>query len=162
MDKMKLDNKFFKISGDKQVLTGESRIGVSGIQYLYEAFKDHSLSINCLNLTTCYIGDEGCVSLSKLLALESISIKALNLAKNQIGEKGCEHLVKALEQNSYVTQIYLANNKIGDEGCRYLSQLFLTNNSIHRVYLGRMFQIFQNYHFFFHQLLLNRVLIHIC
>eukprot|EP00761_Pharyngomonas_kirbyi_P010696 gb/GECH01010717.1/.p1 GENE.gb/GECH01010717.1/~~gb/GECH01010717.1/.p1 ORF type:complete len:1169 (+),score=249.58 gb/GECH01010717.1/:1-3507(+) len=137
MDKMKLDNKFFKISGDKQVLTGESRIGVSGIQYLYEAFKDHSLSINCLNLTTCYIGDEGCVSLSKLLALESISIKALNLAKNQIGEKGCEHLVKALEQNSYVTQIYLANNKIGDEGCRYLSQLFLTNNSIHRVYLGR-------------------------
>ncbi|GLI62908.1 Flagellar autotomy protein 1 [Volvox africanus] len=108
-------------------------------------------SLEELDLSRCYAGDEGVRHLSKALAthpaltalaLEGCKIRAdgavhlaaalgirLVLGRNQLGDRGVAALAAALGRNSSLTSLDLRSNGVGLAGCRSLGAALRERNT---------------------------------
>jgi len=73
-----------------------------------------------LDLSNCFIGEDGICALSSALAKDS-SLRVLNLCLNRIGEKGAKELSEALK-NSKLTELSLTRKCIAGNGENLLRQ----------------------------------------
>ena len=65
----------------------QNRLGSKGLQLIIEALKDNS-SLESLFLNNCYIDDDGCYCLSRLLTNPRLQLRELHINSNRIGHAG--------------------------------------------------------------------------
>ena len=98
------------------------------VQVLLEVVKTNS-TLAELNLSSNYIGDEGCAALIEGIHTEC-KLTVLNLSGNDIGHAGFAKVARSIGSNLVLTNLNLSNNKIGDDGCVALAERIKTNSTL--------------------------------
>ena len=82
-----------------------------------------------LHLIRYFIGNEGCMALSKRLS-DVTKLHTLDLSLNAIEDSGCIALANALKINKSITALDLSFNMIAESGCNELCEALKINKNI--------------------------------
>jgi hypothetical protein len=99
------------------------------------SFVGKKYALNRLELTACFLGDEGCKYIAKGLILNKI-LQTLILSKNSISELGITYLSNAIRHNKCIKELSLENNNLKKASLKYIHDFIKTNSSISKLNLS--------------------------
>lgn len=89
-----------------------------------------------LDMSMCYITDEGAVAVAALLETSS-SLKELRLQSNAIGDDGGAAIAKALLKNVSLTSLRIESNRLGEIACNAFEKALRVNcNAFRELHLN--------------------------
>mmetsp|Transcript_129001 Transcript_129001/g.223881 ORF Transcript_129001/g.223881 Transcript_129001/m.223881 type:complete len:426 (+) Transcript_129001:111-1388(+) len=123
-----------------QIVTLEENcLGNEGAEALAPALQEQDSEPNKLvelTLRRNEIGDKGCISLAKELALNKSLLK-FDLQENLIGDDGCVQLAVALQKNTTLKEVNLRANNLTWRACFELSKMLQVNQNLKELNLRR-------------------------
>jgi len=93
-----------------------------------------AMSIRNLNISKCFLGNDGCFVLGDCL-LGNESIKKLNISSNKISDKGFKHFIDIFSSNSNIESFDCSNNLITDLSGKYFVQKLRFNHTLTKINL---------------------------
>ncbi|XP_050957891.1 protein NLRC3 isoform X6 [Labeo rohita] len=111
-----------------------NKMGVSGLNLLYDELKDLHCRLEKLNLSDCGVTDEGCVALASALRSNPSHLRELDLSGNKLGASGVNLLSDGLnDPHCELETLKLTDCGVSDEGCAALASALRSNPSHLRV-----------------------------
>lgn len=112
------------------------KISLNGFKELCKCLTSNSVSkLTYLHITSCNIGNNGAIILSKMIRLNS-SLSQLDISSNGIGNDGIVALSHAIKFNKSLTELGLECNRIEDDGVKILLEYLKYNKHLEFVWLG--------------------------